>query len=695
MIQEDNNISQADFLLEIGTEELPAKSLQELVADLAFNVEQGLQNAELSYGRAVAYASPRRLAVLIRDLADKQKDHVVEKRGPAFSAAFNEDGAPTQACIGFATSCGVTVSELQKHKTSAGTWVMCRKPQSGAKTINLMCGIVEDAVNKLSLPKAMRWGNADETFVRPVHWIVMLYADQIIKAKILGIEAGSITYGHRFHHPDPIEITHASQYAEILSTTGFVIVDIEQRKEMIRSQLSELAGQRGTVVIDEDLLNEVTGMVEYPVALLCAFNTKFLNMPLEILKAVMRNHQRYFYLVDEKGGLLPYFVALSNIKSKDEKRVISGNERVMRARLNDAEFFYHVDLQKPLSDYVDRLKDVVYQSKLGSLYDKTKRMEKLAVFISKEIGADATLAERAAFLSKADLMTSVVREIPELQGVMGYYYALHQQEPQVVAAAVRDHYLPRYSGDALPGNDIALVVALADRIDHLVGIFSMGQVPTGDKDPFALRRAALAIVRILIEKQVDLDLKKLIEFACSTYNFEFPKTFVLQVLDFIFERLRSWYAEQGIESNIVHAVLARYPTSLVDFNRRVQAVRIFEAEPQAGALIAAHKRVNNILKKIGLLLPEGFNLDLCTEDAERQLASEIKEARNLIAPLYEEGFYTEALKVLAELKVVIDNFFDNVMVMVADEKIRNNRLILLHELRDLFCYVADISLLAK
>jgi len=683
----------SDFLLEIGTEELPAKTLQDLVASLAFNIETGLQTAELNYKGAFAYASARRLAVLINDLDFGQAEQLIERRGPSLSAAFNEDGSPTQACLGFANSCGVSVLELEKYKTTTGAWLLYRKKQSGKSVFELMPKIIDDALAGLPIKRPMHWGDGDVEFVRPVHWVVMLYGADVINAKVLGVDAGRLTYGHRFHHPEAISLTNASYYADTLYKTGFVIADFEERKEVIRNELAKLTVKRGTVIMDDDLLNETTGLVEWPIALLGSFDPKFLAMPLEILHAVMKNYQRCFCLLDDAGGLLPHFAAISNIESKEPERVVTGNERVMRARLRDSEFFYHTDLKSPLSNYVKNLQDVVYQDKLGTLYDKAIRLENLASYIAGKIGADVSKAKQAAHLAKADLVTQVVRELPELQGVMGYYYALEQGEQQEVALAIREHYLPRYSGDILPASEVGCAVALADRIDHLVGIFGVGEIPTGDKDPFGLRRAALGVIRLIIENQSSLDLVDLLDTARNNYPTEFKKTLNQQVLDFVFDRLRGWYLEQGVPANVFHAVLARQPTALFDFHRRIYAVRNFQELPEAVALIAAHKRVSNILKKSGFIGQLDFNADLLRENAERELAVDIAQAEKIIEPLYNEGFYTEALKVLAELKGAIDHFFDEVMVMVDDEALRNNRFILLGKMRNLFCYVADLALL--
>jgi glycyl-tRNA synthetase beta chain len=684
----------ADFLLEIGTEELPAKNLHDLVANLAFSIETGLQSAELSYSKTLVYVTPRRLAVLILHLVEKQKDRVLEKRGPSLAAAFEEDGSPTAACLGFANACGVGIDELQRTKTSAGAWLVYHKSEAGASVYQLLPQIIAHALHSLNLTKPMHWSKKDILFVRPVRWLTMLYGRELVAAELFGIKSDRITYGHRFHHPEAINIPEASVYPGLLVETGHVVADFEQRKEMIREQLAKVATKNGSVVIDEDLLNEVTGLVEWPVALLCNFSHKFLEMPIEALIAVMKKHQRCFYLVNAEGKLAPHFVIISNIVSRDPARVIEGNERVMLARFNDIKFFYHADLKKTLADYVPRLQDVVYQTGLGSLYDKTKRLENLSVFIAKKIDAAVDLAKRAAFLAKADLMTEMVKELPELQGAVGCDYALKQGEPEVVAQAIKEHYLPRFSGDALPTSTVAAAVALADRIDSLIGIFGINQLPSGDKDPFALRRAALSVIRIISEKQLDIDLKELLKFAKDNYQINFiSKNLESQVLDFIYERLRGWYAEQDVPATVFNAVLARLPTSLLDFKRRLEAILNFQTLPQAATLIAAHKRVNNILKKAGSLKDKQFDITLLVEPCEKELAASLADMEKVALPLYKEGFYNEALSVLAELKGPIDDFFNAVMVMVEDEKLRNNRLALLVTLRNLLGFVADLSML--
>lgn len=689
----NGKIETFDFLLEIGTEELPSKSLRDLSGNLAFNIEKGLQGAGLSYERTSVYVSPRRLAVIVWQLSEKQKDYTVEKRGPALNAAFEEDGAPTQACVGFAASCGVAVSELKQYKTSGGAWVLYSKDKKGETVFELMPTIVKEAIKELPIPKSMRWGDKDIVFVRPVHWVVMLYGNNLIGAEILGVKTTHDTYGHRFYNTEPINIENASKYSAALFESGHVIADFDQRKEKILQELSDLASDVGTLVIDDDLLNETAGLVEWPKAFLCGFDKEFLDMPSEILTSVIKNRQRCFYLVDKDGKLLPHFITICNIDSKDPLRVIKGNERVMRARLNDMQFFYNSDIKNPLESYVERLKDVVYQPELGSLYDKVTRIERLTEIVANKIGANVEYAKRAAFLSKADLTTEVVKEMPELQGVMNYYYALFQNEPKEVALAAREHYLPRFSGDILPNGDIACSVALADRLDNLIGAFGTNQIPTGDKDPFGLKRTVLAMIRILIEKQLPLDLEEMLREAKSNYHIEFKKSFIPQVMDFVFDRLRGWYLEQNVPSNVFNAVLSCSPKSLSDFQCRINAIQNFQNIPQAASLIAAYKRINNILKKAFIMSEQVFDAGLLVENAEKELASELLDAEKIIWPLYTEGFYTEALKIIAEMKNTIDNFFDSVMVMAEDEKLRNNRLALLIKLKTLFSYVADVSLL--
>lgn len=686
-------LKKADFLLEIGTEELPAKILRDLITELVFAIERNLQSVELSYASTSFYVSPRRLSVLVHELSYKQKDRILEKRGPSLSASFDDEGRPTQACLSFANACGVTLADLVKYKTSAGAWVLYRKPQAGANVLQLMPKIVEDSVKELHFAKPMRWGDKNISFIRPIRWVVMLYGKDLIPAEIFGLKTQRETYGHRFYHPEAIDILSANQYVSLLFEQGRVMVDFEERREAILQRLSLLAKPIGTLVVDDDLLNETSGLVEWPSAIMGKFDPDFLTMPIEALAAVIKNKQRCFSLVNSEGKLLPYFIAVTNIESKNPAHVIKDYERIMHARLSDIKFFYNVDLKQPLEAYVERLKYVVYQTELGTLYDKVNRMEKLAFVIAQKINADPNAAQRAAFLAKADLTTEMVKELPELQGIMSYYYALHQKEPEQIALAIKEHYLPRFSGDALPTSKVACAVSLADRLDHLIGAFGINQAPTAEKDPLGLRRAALAVIRIIIEKELSLDLKELLEIAKNNYQNKFKNVLVEQVLDFIFERLRSWYLEKGVTTNVFNAVLARTNNSLLDFNAKIEAIQNFLTLPQAASLIAAYKRISNILKKTPMTSKGKFNASLLMEDAERELVNELNEAEKIIQPLYAEGFYTEALKILSELKTSIDNFFDKVMVAVEDEKLRNNRLALLTKLINAFSFIADISLL--
>lgn len=667
-----------DLLIEIGTEELPPKAVQNLGRAFAYGIEHGLQKEDVSFSAVKYYATPRRLAVLVEHLADKQKNQVIERRGPAWQAAFDEKGKPTAATLGFAKSCGAKVTDLKKIETEKGSWVFYKQKKHGVETIKLIPDITRHALKTLPIPRLMRWGEGSEEFVRPVHWVVMLYGNKIIKTTVLGIKTDQETRGHRFHYPHKISITKPKEYSAILEKKGFVIADFEKRKNIIRKQIKKISAD---AIIDEELLDEVTGLVEWPVALLGSFKKHFLQLPKEVLISTMQKHQKYFHLQDKKGGLLPHFIIISNIKSRRPKQVISGNEKVINARLTDAEFFYHFDLKKPLEENVEKLKGLVFQADLGTMYDKTTRLEHLAEYIAKQIDADTKETKQAARLSKADLLTTMVGEFPDLQGIMGYYYT------KIVA--LEEQYLPRFSGDDLPKTKIGQALAIADRIDTLVGIFGINQLPTGDKDPYGLRRAALGILRIIIEKELDLDLFGLVNKALQNYNFKIdPKP----ILDFLFERLRFWYLEQGVSTNVFAAVLARYPTAPLDFARRIQAVIGFQKLKAAESLAVANKRVSNILKKSEAVTNK-VNNDLLVEKEEQDLASQIAEQEKIIHPLCAGKDYAKVLAALAKLKDPIDKFFDKVLVMAEDEKLKNNRLALLTKLRNLFLNVADISLL--
>lgn len=699
-----------DFLIEIGTEELPPNYLQELSLSLAQKLQEGLQKSGLNYGEVKTYATPRRLAVLIKELIDKQPNQTIERRGPSWLAAFDKDGNATKAALSFATSCGVAVKQLQKTTTTKGAWVAYKKTRAGDKTTTLLPSIVKDAIRALPIPRPMSWNSGELEFVQPVHWVVLMYGNSVVKTTIFALKTGQETYGHRFHCKKKILITEPSKYAQILEQKGFVIADFAKRKTVIHEQIEKITSKYGKTQIDESLLDEVTGLVEWPVALLGNFAKHFLKLPQEVLILTLQKHQKCFPLFDKKNKLLPCFITICNIKSKNPKRVIRGNERVINARLSDAEFFYDTDLKQSTDGRLNPLKNLIFQAKLGSLYDKTIRVTKLAEDISKQIGADLKQTKHAAELAKTDLVTEMVKEFPKLQGVMGFYYAKFHKEPKDVAIALKEQYLPRFAGDELPKTKIGQALAIADRIDTLVGSFGINQVPSGDKDPYGLRRAALGVLRIIIEKKLNLSLIELIKQSQKIYDDYFERGYpggwmidVKKILDFISDRLRAWYLEKGYRPQILAAVFARSHYEPLETNKRVEAIRAFLKLPEAESLAIAFKRVRNILKgglaecstqeekeEIGI---GKLDTTLLTEKAEQDLAKQIITQEKAVKSLYERKQYTKALKVLAKLKKPIDKFFDTVMVMTDDKELRNNRLILLQKLADLFLHVADISLL--
>jgi glycyl-tRNA synthetase beta chain len=715
-----------DLLIEMGCEELPAKNLLAHAEAFAQGIEKNLAKAELTHGKIEIFATPRRLAIIVRGLITTQSEHFVERKGPAVEAAFFSDGKPTAACIGFARSCGVAVEQLQRQKTDKGEWMYFRQQQPGVATQKLIPEIVASAVTQIPIAKPMRWGANNDSFIRPVKWLVLLFGNELIDTHILGVTTSDKTYGHRFLHPGAIKLKDATEYQDLLKSTGKVIPSFSERREMIEQQLKKLAGKH-SVIIDKDLLNEVTGIVEWPVVLQAKFSEKFLEVPAEALISSMKAHQKCFHLVDAQGKLLPTFLFVSNLESKKPEQVIAGNERVMTARLADASFFYHSDLKHSLSSQLDRLKNVVFQTKLGSLFDKSERIAKLATFIFNCTGEgvgdrhavntslyarrfhpethglsptpspaqSAQIAERAGLLAKTDLLSDMVSEFPELQGVMGYYYALQDKEPEAVAIAIKEHYLPRFSGDVLPETLIGAAVAIADRLDTLVGIFGIQQAPTGEKDPFGLRRAALAVLRILIEKELNLDLRDLLLQAVANYGKQFSaeKT-VPETFDFIFERLRAWYAERDITPDVFAAVHVRQPTQPFDFHRRILAVQHFRQLPEAAALAAANKRVSNILKKENFVsVHSKINPGLFEQKEEHTLADLLGQQSKVVEQFIKNNQYTEALVSLATLQKPVDAFFDHVLVNVENEQLRQNRLALLMNLRNLFLGIADISLL--
>ncbi|MCG5524992.1 glycine--tRNA ligase subunit beta [Ectothiorhodospira haloalkaliphila] len=682
-----------DLLIEIGTEELPPKALRELRDAFAREVTRGLEEAGLKVGAGQAYAAPRRLAVWIREVPLRQADQAMERRGPAVSAAFDAEGQPTRAAQGFAASCGVEVSALERMETDKGAWLVHRHVEPGRETAELVPGVVESALAALPIPKRMRWGDGDAEFVRPVHWVILLLGDQPIPGTILGIPAGRETRGHRFHHPDPLPVPEPSAYADLLARQGHVLADFDARREAIRGQVEQTAAELGgRAVLDEALLDEVTALVEWPVAVAGHFESRFLDVPQEALILTMQDNQKYFAVVDDQGRLMPHFITISNVDSREPERVREGNERVIRPRFADAEFFWNQDRKRPLESHLDALRHVVFQQKLGSLYDKTQRVEQLAAFLAGEIDAPESEARRAARLCKCDLQTLMVYEFTELQGTMGRHYARYDGETAAVARALEDQYLPRHAGDELPGEAVGRVLALADRLDTLVGIFAIGLKPTGAKDPFGLRRAALGVLRILVEAELPLDLKDLLEHAARGYGQAVPAMeAVPQVLDYIMERLRAYYHDRGIRPEVFDAVLSVRPTRPLDFDQRVRAVETFLGLPEAEPLAAAHKRIHNILRKVEGDLPEQVDPERLHEDAERALHERLEALWVPVSAHFDAGEYTQGLTELASLREPVDAFFDQVMVMAEDTALRDNRLALLNRLAGLFLRVADLS----
>lgn len=687
-----------DFLLEIQTEELPPKSLRKTAETLCAEISNRLLQVGLTYSSVNFFATPRRLAVLVQGLPAQTAEHVVERRGPALQVAYDKAGTPTPACIGFAKSCGISVDGLIRIKTEQGEWVGGHVRMPGKAVTELLPELVKDAISVLPIQRPMHWGTGSALFLRPVVGVVMLYGEDIVSATILGCQAGRTTLGHRVLSPDPIVIPHASLYASLLSTAGFVLTDFAAREKLIKTQAEMAAAKispNARAMLDSALLEEVTGLVEWPNAVVGQFDAEFLKLPREVLISAMQDHQRYFPVSDQQGKLLPYFICISNTDTKDMRYVISGNERVLRARLADAQFFYEVDRKVPLADRVASLQGMIYQAKLGTLLDKANRLAHLTKFVGCQILGKAAEknAARAGLLAKADLTTQMVGEFPGLQGVMGYYYAL-DSEPMEIAEALREQYLPRFAGDHLPKHNLGKALALADRIDTIIGAFGIKQIPTGDKDPYGLRRSAIGIVRIIIEEKIDLDFQALLEEAKKHFTLKFEDNVTEQVFNFIIERMRVWYHDQGITPDVFASVTALNLVNLLDIDARIHAVKNFKTLEAAASLSIANKRVTNILAKypdqisIHAIEPAYFE-----DQAEAKLADLLTRKAHTITALNQKGKYSEALLQLAELKMPVDDFFDHVMVMVDDKTRRENRLLLLTQLRSLFLQVADIALL--
>ena len=682
-----------DFLVEIGTEELPPKALRGLSEAFADGLKQGLEAGELAFEEIKAYAAPRRLALWVKNLQTAQQDKVVERKGPAKKAAFDQDGQPTKALQGFARSCGVDVSDLLEVETDKGVWMAYNQSVKGQATKELLPGLVDTALSKLPIPKRMRWGSSDVEFVRPVHWVLMLLGSEVVPASILGKQASNVTRGHRFHAPEEITICQPHEYATTLKAQGFVLADFDERMARIREQIEQVAATtQGQVVIDEDLLEEVAALNEWPTAVMGSFDEDFLAVAPECLISAMKGHQKFFHLLDQNGKLQAKFITISNIESKNPQSVVSGNERVIRPRLADAKFFWNQDRKQPLDDFLPQLKTVVFQQKLGTLFDKVERLETLTVKIAKPLGVAPELAERAARLSKCDLMSSMVGEFPELQGVMGRYYAQAQGEHAQVADALDQQYQPRFAGDNLPESHLAQALAIADKLDTITGIYGIGEVPTGDKDPFALRRAALGLMRIIIEKNLDLDLHYLIEAGLKLHSqVKFSDELADAIYDFIVSRLKAYYADQGVSSEAFEAVRVCKPAHPIDFAKRIEAVRHFSELDAAESLSAAHKRIQNILRKLDSAWPEDVNAALFESQAEKDLWQALEQVREQASSQIAARDYTAALVTLAQVREPVDQFFDQVMVMAEDQKVRENRLALLNQIYQLFLNVADIS----
>jgi glycyl-tRNA synthetase beta chain len=720
-----------DFLFEIGTEELPPKALPALERSLVDALGAGLDKAGLAHGELVGFATPRRLAVWVKRLAARQPEQQLRRRGPPLSAAFDAAGAPTRAALAFAASCGTAVANLGRAEEGKGTFLFYSGTRPGAGALELLPGLIQAALDALPIPRRMHWGAGSALFVRPVHWLLMLYGSEVVPATLLDTVSGDHTRGHRFHAPRPLRIASPDRYARTLREQGFVIADFAARRERIRAGVTALAGKvGGRALIGEALLDEVTALTEWPVPLAGRFEERFLSLPREVLTATLEDHQRYFPIEDARGQLLPAFIAVSNIESRDPAKVRAGNERVVRPRLADAAFFWEQDRREPLAARAAGLDAVTFQARLGSLGDKTRRVRALAAQIAPSTGAAPEAARRAAELCKCDLLTAMVGEFPELQGVMGTYYARADGEPAEVAAAIREHYLPRSAGDELPVSRAGVTIAIADRLDTIAGIFAIGERPTGAKDPFALRRAALGVQRILIEQSLDLDLERAIAEAVAAVRADIERVRTgatgdgaarreagargaaaakaapagaveREIYDFLMERLRAYYLERpggtpvpgmaAVTSEMFDAVLATRPASPVDFDARLKALSTFLELPEAGSLTAANKRIANILRKAPGTPPAQVDVQHLKESAEVRLFDSMRALRDAVADATARREYTGALGRLAQLRPAVDAFFDQVLVMDEDPMLRANRLGLLAQLQGLFAGVADLS----
>jgi glycyl-tRNA synthetase beta chain len=686
-----------DLLIEIGTEELPPKALKTLSAAFTTSIAKQLTQRELSFNDIASFATPRRLAVLVKNLQESAPDKALEIWGPPAKVAFDKDGVATNAAIAFAKKNNLNIDDLEQHIANDGKQdKLCfRSTASGDHSKAVLANIITEALNTLPIAKRMRWGASRTEFVRPIHWIVIVYGEETLHENIFGIDSANISRGHRFHRNISIVINRAGDYEAILKDEGKIIADYSKRQAIISQQLVALGDQLGgQVMVDPDLLDEVTSLVEWPVALAGSFEERFLKVPSEALISSMKEHQKYFHIMDTNGNLMPRFITVANIESSDPQKVIDGNERVIRPRLSDAAFFFETDCKTTLADRREKLRSIVFQKKLGTIYDKTSRLSRLCAELATMLNVDPGQATRAAELSKSDLVTDMVLEFDDMQGIAGYYYAQNDGEAEDVALAMNEQYLPRFAGDQLPNSMCGTILALADRLDTITGIFGIGQIPTGSKDPFALRRASLGVLRILVEKGLALDLRVLVKSALSAHpDIQSSESLVDTVQDYILERLRAGYEDRGIVTEVFLAVSAKGLSTPLDIEHRVNAVQAFTFLPEAAALAAANKRVSNILAKVEGVISDQIDSTLLCEEAEIQLATNLQDQKTIVAPLFAEARYEEGLKSLACLQQSVDAFFDTVMVNVDDSALRDNRLALLKQLQGLFLDVADISLL--
>ena len=673
-----------DFLLELGTEELPPKLLLKLSNSLKDNFEQELNKLNLNFNNTKAFATPRRLAITISELQSKQQDQVVEKKGPSTQS-------PEMAINGFAKSCGVSVDELEKKELAGKEYFFYSKEEPGQSIKDLLPSIIEKSIKDIPITRSMKWGDSDYSFVRPVHWLVVMLDKDVVNANIMGLKSGRESKGLRFQD-SILKFTHANEYENLMSQKAQILVDFNKRKELIRDQILSVAKTNNAeVVIDESLLDEVCALVEYPRAFSGSFDKKFLDIPQEAIISAMKSHQKYFHLVDSKEKLLPLFISVANIESSNIQAIIDGNERVIHPRLADSEFFWNQDKAIKLEERLAGLDSVMFMKSLGSMGQKAKRIEKLSSNISDLAGFDKEIAQRAGLLSKTDLLSEMVGEFADLQGIMGGYYALNDGESKEVSVAIREHYQPRFAGDSLPSTDAGIAVSLADKMDTLTGIYGIGQGPTGSKDPYALRRTALGMLRILLEAKIELNLKSLIDFSLSLHLKEVDRKCAGDIYNFMMDRLKAYYRDANIDTNIYEAVLAVSPDSPLDFHYRIDALNEFTQSADSKSLIEANKRIANILKDSDEKLEE-LNSNILLEDSEKIL---YKATESLTKELSGSKNYKEIMKSLLNLKDSIDSFFDNVMVNAEDDKVRSSRLALIRRVRHLFLSVADISHLSS